>query len=155
MPAARSSLEAALASGIEVDPATGCHNWTKNLHVCGYGRVTYRGRSHWTHRAAFEISNGPVPEGLELDHLCRNRACCNPEHLEPVTHKVNTLRGVSPFAENARKTHCNRGHRLEGDNVRLVERRGTVERHCRTCNRLAVRAYAARKRQRAILETLT
>lgn len=73
---------------------------------------------------------GPIPEGMDLDHTCRNRGCVNPEHLEPVTTQVNTLRGIGPTAENARKTHCKHGHPLEGDNL-YVDPEG--KRKCRAC----------------------
>lgn len=69
------------------------------------------------HRVAYEMFVGPIPEGLHLDHLCRNRGCVNPAHLEPVTNRENVLRGVGPTAVNAKKTHCPRGHALEGDNI--------------------------------------
>ena len=75
------------------------------------------GEKKFAHRIGYEQLVGPIPKGLELDHLCRVRHCVNPDHLEPVTHKENTLRGSCPAAVNARKTHCKRGHPLTDDNI--------------------------------------
>lgn len=84
-----------------------------------------------SHRYSYEELIGPVPTGLTLDHLCRNRACVNPSHLEPVTHRVNILRGESPSAKNAVKTHCPAGHRLAGEHLYI--RPATGVRACYTC----------------------
>lgn len=86
------------------------------------------------HRVAYELLIGPIPAGMTLDHLCRNRLCVNPVHLEAVTNRVNILRGTSPAAIHARKVACPNGHPYSGR-----ERRGT--RICHTC-------MAARKRRR-------
>lgn len=81
------------------------------------------------HRFSYETFIGPVPEGLELDHLCRNTRCVNPEHLEPVTHKVNMQRSSTFSAENAAKTHCPRGHEYSDTNIWWYRGR----RYCRVC----------------------
>lgn len=75
-----------------VDPETGCWNWLLHRIPTGYGQVRVRGRAHLAHRFNWEMANGPVPDGLELDHLCRNRGCVNPAHLEVVTHHENLRR---------------------------------------------------------------
>ena len=114
----------------ELDPVTGCWEWTAWRHHSGYG-VFYEGRKQRAaHRIGYQLYVGPIPEGLELDHLCRNRGCVNPEHLEPVTHRENTLRGESEPAKNARMTECPKGHKLQGDNlIRMKDGR----RQCRIC----------------------
>lgn len=76
----------------------------------GNGYFRLRGTNKYAHRAAYEAEYGPIPEGLVIDHLCRNAACTNPEHLEPVTAEVNALRADSPVARNARKKTCDAGH---------------------------------------------
>ncbi len=128
----------------KVAPAgpTGCWQWTAARGRDGYGRFRLGHRMVLAHRFAFEAIRGPIPDGLELDHLCRDRGCVNPEHLEPVTGKVNTLRGVAFSAENARKTHCARGHELGGENVRP----GGSSRRCLTCDRDKSREYQQRRR---------
>ncbi len=121
----------------------GCWLWVGNLHS-GYGRFYYHGTEFRAHVWAYTNCIGPVPAGLELDHLCRNRACVNPLHLEPVTTKVNLLRGVSPPAINARKTHCSNGHPLSGDNL-CIELNG--DRRCIACRCAQKRrSYHARQR---------
>lgn len=77
-----------------VDPTTGCWVWQRQIDKKGYGVWTLKGRHHRAHRVMFERMIGPIPEGTEPDHKCRNRACVNPSHLEPVTHVVNMRRGV-------------------------------------------------------------
>lgn len=77
------------------DPETGCWVWTGRLNRNGYGRAWWKGREPVAHRAVWEAILGTIPTGTVLDHLCRNRACCNPKHLEPVTVRENTLRGTA------------------------------------------------------------
>jgi hypothetical protein len=124
-----------------------CWPWRAALHN-GYGRLwiteSGRRRSVAAHVVVYEALVGPVPEGLELDHLCRNRACSNPAHLEPVTRRENLLRGDTITARNAAKTHCDHGHEFTAANIyRDVD--GC--RQCRECKRARDRAaYAARRR---------
>lgn len=111
-----------------------CWVWTGYIgRPDGYGRLTIAGTGFLTHRLSYTFRVGPIPVGLTLDHLCRNRACLRPDHLEPVTLTENTLRGVGPTAERARKTVCVRGHDLMDAKNVYVEKRGY--RHCRTCHR--------------------
>ena len=107
-----------------------CWPWRGALTNGGYGHFSVTNKSVMAHRWAYEYEVGPVPDGLQLDHLCRTRVCVNLRHLEPVTGKVNILRGDSPSAKNARKTHCKRGHEFTSDNT-YVWRGG--ERKCREC----------------------
>ncbi len=108
-----------------------CWEWQGSLTL-GYGLMMIKGKRYVVHRLAYELWKGPIPEGLTLDHLCRNRACVNPDHLEPVSLKENILRGVSPSADNARKTHCPKGHEFTPDN--LVADNAN-RRRCKTCHR--------------------
>ncbi len=117
--------------------ANGCWRWTGPTRG-GYGYIKYGGKIQSTHRLAYELWAGPVPEGLDLDHLCRNRACFNPEHLDPVTHRENALRGVSMVAENARKTHCKHGHEFTPENIVPVGG-GQPGRKCRACRDISNR----------------
>lgn len=110
-----------------------CWSW-RRPSPNGYGMIYANGRPQWAHRAGYELLVGPIPKGLELDHLCRNRACVNPAHLEPVIHRENCLRGVSRNAENARKTHCLRGHEFTPENTYHPPKRPT-RRYCRACAR--------------------
>lgn len=118
----------------------GCWVWTGPL-VSGYGRVKHEGRQQSVHRIVFEAARGPIPHGLTLDHLCCNRACANPAHLEPTTVRENILRGRGLAAQNHRKTHCKHGHLLGGQNLTL-DRRGA--RVCRECRRRRKKASYAR-----------
>lgn len=85
----------------------------------------------YAHRVAYELSVGPIPIGLEIDHLCRVQLCVNPDHLEAVTPAENKLRGASPMAVQARQDRCHRGHLFDEENTYLWN----GERHCRACGR--------------------
>ena len=91
-----------------VEKTETCWTWRGHIDVRGYGRASLRGRKWYAHRLVFSLANGPVPDGLELDHLCRNHSCVNPAHLEAVPHGVNVLRGLAKAAIQARTTHCRR-----------------------------------------------
>jgi hypothetical protein len=122
---------------------SGCWEWTGTMTPQGYGRFNINGNAHYTHRWAYETLVRPIPEGLVLDHLCRNRRCCNPAHLDVVTHQTNLARGMSPSAVVVRTNVCKRGHDLTEDNV--YWQRGT--RVCRACTR--ERQIARRAERRA------
>lgn len=129
-----------------INPETGCHEWSGCKSRGGYGQIRAAGRTAKAHRVAWELANGPIPPGLQLDHLCRNRACVNPAHLEPVTQRENVVRGIGPTAVNAAKTHCPRGHALSGDNLAAHEIK-LGYRKCRACKLAQNRASKAAKRQ--------
>lgn len=141
---------------IRVNPMTGCWEWTRSLHKGGYGQFrdpAYPGVFS-AHRWAYVHFVGPVPDGLELDHLCRNRPCANPDHLDPVTHAENMrragrgARGENMKALAAASTHCRAGHPRTEENT--VYRSGA--RHCRVCDRAAWRRayYVKRDKARAL-----
>lgn len=129
---------------------TGCWIWTGGKNKDGYGTFFVNMQTGYTrsHTWAYMHFIGPIGDGLELDHLCRNRACCNPHHLEPVTHKENTRRGdVGKHMKSlkAQKTHCPKGHPYSGDNLKLHPVKGY--RMCRECIRVAG-SYDDKARQR-------
>lgn len=111
-----------------------CWQWTASTTAGGYGQIRdggTRGSMLYAHRLAYEFTVGPIPDGLQLDHLCRNRACVNPSHLEPVANRENGLRGQSFAAINARKTHCPQGHEYTPENTVVYSKDGS--RRCRIC----------------------
>lgn len=122
-----------------------CIVWVRTKDQHGYGMVSLEGKNRRAHRVAWVGTHGQdIPEGLTLDHLCRNRACVNPEHLEPVTHRENILRGENHVAVRAAMTHCPKGHPLSGDNLdRWNAEQG--KRRCRACVNENARNYRARK----------
>lgn len=127
----------------KVDKTPDCWLWLGSVSpTTGYGTWALHGRKTSAHRGAYELLVGPVPEGLELDHLCRTRACVRPDHLEPVTHTENMARAV--FEP---KTHCPHEHPLEGHNLIVVVRQGGTVRLCRECkNAYDRRRYWARRK---------
>lgn len=121
-----------------VEPSpNGCLLWTGEVSRKGYGRfILDESRTRvLAHRWAYERERGPIPEGLQLDHLCRNPPCVNPDHVEPVSVRENVLRGVGLTANHARKTHCIHGHEFTPENTYSAPNHGRPSRACRTCRR--------------------
>lgn len=121
-----------------------CLIWVGSKNDRGYGQINVNGERTYTHRLAYELFVGPISEGLQLDHLCRNRACCNPHHLEPVEPGENTRRG-----EPANRTHCPQGHAYDEANTRIRERIDMKSktpvraRECRECELIRKRQKQA------------
>lgn len=117
----------------------GCWEWTAGKTAAGYGelftgnRDGAQGRVVLAHRVAWSLTNGPIPPGLTIDHLCRVKSCCNPAHLEAVTQRTNILRSDCQSALNARKTHCKHGHPFSTENTLI---RADGRRICKACDRI-------------------
>lgn len=148
-----SDLEAAEAgsrfwSKVDKNGRNGCWLWTASKTTKGYGQFSLGSRKNGTyfmakaHRVAYELLVAPIGGSLTIDHICRVRHCVNPDHLEPVTNRENILRGTSPSAVFARRTHCIRGHLLSGDNLYIPP---AGWRLCRTCRREGWRERRARR----------
>lgn len=116
-----------------VNAGAGCWNWLAAPDSKGYGRFTIRQVRMAAHRFMYELMIGPIPDGLQLDHLCRNRMCVRPDHLEPVTQQENLHRGDGPAGINHRKAHCLHGHELHSF---VASDRRHPRRRCRECDRL-------------------
>ena len=133
----------------------GCVLWAGSVTNEGYGQMTFARKGYKTerlsvHRVAYELAKGRIPDGMVIDHLCRNRRCINVSHLEVVTQRENVMRSpIAMGALNAAKTHCAQGHEYTPENTYIFRSgppRTTTMRVCRTCRRRRNRNYAARKR---------
>lgn len=123
-----------------------CWLWTGAKNNKGYGQLGLTGRgagSVLAHRLAYNLLVGPIPDGLQLDHLCRNRTCVNPAHLEPVTHQENLRRGIRAN-QNTGKTHCPQGHPYDDENTYHLRGGGRM---CKECSRIRLRARREKERQ--------
>jgi len=131
----------------------GCWQWLGRLNLAGYGRFSLGGKSTTTQRAAHLLFVGPIPAGHTVDHLCRNRACANPAHLEAVPHRINLLRGQTITARAAAATQCPSGHAYDDANTKVTYRGG---RACRACdNSRAIKNYVPRGKTRRRRPKLT
>lgn len=119
-----------------------CWIWTAGLDRDGYGRFSWRGKTRGAHRVSLVELGSDIPDDLVPDHLCRIRNCVNPAHLEAVTTRANLMRGDTPAARNAAKTHCYRGHRLD-------RARPNGERYCGTCHAANAVAWRSANKDRA------
>jgi hypothetical protein len=119
-----------------------CWIWLGPQNSSGYGSFARQ----MAHRASHELFIGPIPEGLVVDHLCSNRMCVNPKHLEAVTHTINLRRSANPLNPSTLPTHCPLGHEFTPENTKIRDR--GKARQCRICRRRLWREYKARRRER-------
>ena len=126
----------------KVNKTDSCWLWTGSTSR-GYGQFRVGNKVVPAHRWAYQQAKGPIPKGLELDHLCRVRHCVNPDHLEAVTNSVNWLRGQHPSAVSHRSSHCHRGHPFTEANTYILKNK---YRRCRTCDRERHRRYREQRK---------
>lgn len=142
------TLEDRLLYGVESHDEGECWIWKRNKRD-GYGRLKHNGALANAHRVAYELWVGPIPEELQIDHLCRNRACINPAHLEPVTHAENMRRGATKGGALGPPpvTHCKHGHEFTPENTGWCAGDREGQRYCRKCAARRTRDYYWRNRE--------
>ena len=128
----RQSIVDRVLTKVEFDNENHCWNWIGAKNWLQYGVLYIKGKFYFAHRLSYMIFKGQIPNGLVLDHLCRNYSCINPDHLEAVTQGVNASRGTSFSAINKAKKYCPKGHLLEGDNL-IKSDRDRGKRGCKKC----------------------
>jgi len=137
------STERRLLEKIEKQKGSDCWFFTGSKLPSGYGILWNGVRPIGAHRISFQLYRGEITDGMEIDHICNNRSCVNPEHLQLLTHKENMRKSSALMGINARKTHCKRDHELSGDNLHITPRGA---RQCKECMRMHARNAKARKR---------
>ena len=134
------TAEQRIQKAVTVSPS-GCWLWGKHINADGYGKIRFEKIAYLAHRLSYQVHIGPIPDGMQLDHLCRVRSCVNPAHLEPVTCAENLHRGEHSNMKAYREDVCPLGHVLSGDNL---SPRTDGRRKCKTC----VNARARQRRAR-------
>lgn len=132
---------ARFTSRVERDSLIECWEWTGRVNHQGYAQFFWAGRRNGAHRFSYEAFVRPIPEGFDIDHLCRNRRCVNPLHLEAVTHRENVLRGDTAPARNAARDHCINGHPFDAVWGTKQQRRCTI------CAAARLRAWRQKQRR--------
>lgn len=139
-----------LAKITTAETPDGCWLWRGYVDAAGYGQSTFGGVRMPAHQAVFRAYGGALSVGLEIDHVCRNRTCVNPLHLEAVTREENLRRSpIQVSTIHANKTHCDHGHPFDVINTRVRMQRGRPTRQCIECSRARSRATYARNRRSA------
>lgn len=144
-PPLKPSVEERFWSKVDIAAPADCWRWLAYIAPTGYGNFRIDGRPHPAHRVAYRLHVGEIPDGLVIDHLCRNRTCVNPDHLEPVTNRENVVRGVAAEVNRDRmlaRTHCKNGHEFSPENT-STDNRG--RRRCKACHRANQAAYLMRQ----------
>lgn len=143
-------LEVRFWRHVEIGEPRDCWRWTGFRNTPGYGMVLgdNERQSHPAHRVAYELTVGPIPDGLVIDHLCRNRECVNPFHLEPVTDRINILRGEGRGARSFRRDACLYGHPYDDENTVRTTSRARV---CRVCKNATARRLRLRKKEASVV----
>lgn len=142
-----------LRSRLRANPATGCLEWTGCKNRKGYGNIRIGGQTYLTHRVAWAAHCGQIPDGMHLDHVCKNPACCNPQHLRVVTPRQNALENSdSVSAHYVKRTHCKNGHEFTPENTHWI---GPLrsKRRCRKCNAESEMRRRSSKRKEASVTT--
>lgn len=144
-------LRERLMDKVQMEPNSGCWLWDGGLNNRGYGTLRPTGgKNIGVHRLSYQLHVAPIPECMEIDHLCKVRCCVNPDHLEPVTRLENVRRSSAGYYARSpennvqkAKTHCPQGHPYSGDNLWTSK---TGQRQCKTCHRVRERVRAAERR---------
>lgn len=126
----------------KVNKTASCWIWTGCVASNGYSKLSFESKHTSAHRVFYKWFKGPIEDGLQIDHLCRNKLCVNPDHLEAVTPKVNTLRSENIAAKNSRRTICLKNHPLAGNNLYITP---DGRRQCRMCVNFRSEVYRARR----------